>query len=93
MHFPVMTGLLDRRMLVNYRVKPDVLAAALPLPLRPKQFDGWGIAGICLIRLKRIRPKRLPAWLGFSSENAAHRIAVESDDAGTLREGVFIPPP
>lgn len=24
MHFPVMTGLLDRRMLVNYRVKPDM---------------------------------------------------------------------
>jgi hypothetical protein len=34
----------------------------------------------------------LPAALGLSSENAAHRIAVEwADEAGVQREGVFIP--
>ncbi len=39
-----------------------------------------------------MHPAGLPAFLGFSSENAAHRIAVEWDDAsGGAREGVFIP--
>jgi hypothetical protein len=48
--------------------------------------------GICLIRLEQIRPAGLPGALGLSSENAAHRIAVEwTDAAGIQREGVFIP--
>lgn len=91
MQIPVIQGIIDRRMLVNFRVRPDILARVLPAPFRPKLVCGWGIAGICLIRLKDIRPRRLPAWLGFSSENAAHRIAVEWDAAGTTREGVYVP--
>jgi hypothetical protein len=48
--------------------------------------------GICLIRLEQIRPAGFPGLLGVSSENAAHRIAVEwTDAAGSKREGVFIP--
>jgi hypothetical protein len=49
------------------------------------------MAGVCLIRLKKVRPRFLPSILGISSENAAHRIAVEWDQDGTTREGVFIP--
>ena len=52
---------------------------------------GVGIAGICLIRLKGIRPRFSPAILGLSSENAAHRVAVEWEEDGALREGVYIP--
>ncbi len=33
----------------------------------------------------------MPELLSLSSENAAHRIAVEWDDDGERREGVFIP--
>jgi hypothetical protein len=50
-----------------------------------------GMAGVCLIRLKHIRPRFLPAFLGISSENAAHRIAVEWDQDGKQQDGVFIP--
>jgi hypothetical protein len=83
---------IDRRILVNYRVAPDALAPLLPGPFRPKLAGGFGIAGICLIRLNRIRPTFLPAAVGVSSENAAHRIAVEwNDEQGQRREGVFIP--
>jgi hypothetical protein len=32
----------------------------------------------------------MPSWLGLSSENAAHRIAVEWDDEGAVREGVYV---
>ncbi len=90
MQFPTIRGLIDRRILVNYRVDPDVLAPLLPEPFRPKLVGGFGIVGICLIRLKAIRPKFLPAWLGLTSENAAHRMAVEWDDKGSVRQGVFV---
>lgn len=88
---PTMHGVIDRRMLINFRVKPEYLKPLLPDYFRPKLVKGWAIAGICLIRLKDIRPKGLGSAFGISSENAAHRIAVEWSDNGTLREGVFIP--
>jgi hypothetical protein len=87
---PVISGLIERRILVNYRVDPAVLAKTLPAPFGPKLVDGFGMAGICLIRLKHIRPRHLPPWLGISSENAAHRVAVEWDEDGEGREGVFV---
>ncbi|MCW1921530.1 DUF2071 domain-containing protein [Luteolibacter arcticus] len=89
---PIVTGLIRRRLLVNYRVDPRAVAAVLPEGLRPKLHRGHAIAGICLIRLEDIRPRTLPAWAGINSENVAHRIAVLwEDDDGTTREGVFIP--
>lgn len=91
MYVPTLEGTIDRRLLVNYRVDPAVLQRLLPAPFRPKLIHGMGIAGICLIRLKKIHPRVLPAPLGFTSENAAHRIAVEWEDQGMYREGVYIP--
>jgi hypothetical protein len=88
---PVVAGTIERRMLVNFRCEPGVLHALLPAPFRPKLIHGCGMAGICLIRLGGLRPNFLPAFAGLTSENAAHRIAVEWDDDGTTREGVFIP--
>lgn len=90
-HLPVVSGIIERRMLVNFRCEPDMLARLLPPPFRPKLVSGWGMAGICLIRLGGIRPAFLPAFGGLTSENAAHRIAVEWDEDGATREGVFIP--
>lgn len=91
MRFSRIRGIIDRRILVNYRVDPDVLARLLPPPFRPKLIHRCGMAGICLIRLKNMRPSSLPRILGLSSENAAHRIAVEWDERGIRREGVFVP--
>ena len=78
-------------MLINFRCDPAVLAKQLPPPFRIKLINGWGMAGICLIRLGGIRPAFLPALCGMTSENAAHRIAVEWDENGAKREGVFVP--
>lgn len=86
-----MCGLIDRRMLVNFRIRPDVVGRLLPSFFRPRLVNGWAMAGICLIRLKGIRPRGFPAVCGLTSENAAHRIAVEWDDGGSVREGVYIP--
>ena len=90
MRLPVIRGVIDRRILVNYRVDPGVLARMLPPPFRPKLHRGHGIVGICLIRLREVRPRHVPSWLGISSENAAHRTAVAWDEGGEVREGVFI---
>lgn len=91
MRLPANRGVIRRRVLVNYRVDPDVMRAQLPTRFAPKLHDGFAIAGICLIRLEAIRPRLLPAFLGLASENVAHRVAVTWEtDAGT-KEGVFIP--
>jgi hypothetical protein len=91
MYIPTLQGTIDRRLLVNYRVDPEYLQRLLPAPFRPKLIHGMGIAGICLIRLKYLRPPAVPVELGFSSENAAHRIAVEWEEQGEYHEGVYIP--
>lgn len=46
MRIPVMRGVIDRRILVNYRVDPEVLAPLLPAPFRPKLVGGFGMVGI-----------------------------------------------
>src|SRR5262245_25155189 len=90
MRLPVIRGVIERRILVNYRVDPDVLAVLLPPPFRPQVVNGYGVAGICLIRLGQIRPSGLPWWLGIGSENAAHRVAVKWEERGQVRRGVFV---
>ena len=87
---PIIRGLIDRRILANYRVNPDVMGRILPAPFRPQLVGGFAIAGICLIRLKRVRPRFVPSLFGISSENAAHRIAVEWDVDGKTLQGVYI---
>ncbi|WP_164104461.1 DUF2071 domain-containing protein [Candidatus Laterigemmans baculatus] len=91
MRIPVIRGVIDRRILVNYRVDPNALQKVLPEPFRPQLVKGVGIGGICLIRLKHVRPRYLPGVMGTSSENAAHRIAVEWEQDGELRSGVYVP--
>lgn len=92
MRIPKIRGVIKRRLLVNFRASPQVVQQLLPSPFRPKLQGGYSLVGICLIRLENIRPVGLPGFLGISSENAAHRIAIEwSDSSGALREGVYIP--
>ena len=88
---PVLAGLMDRRLLINYSVDPDVVATMLPPPFRPQLVRGRAVAGICLIRLRQMRPRGLPRWIGIASENAAHRVAVEWDEPLGVRRGVYIP--
>jgi uncharacterized protein DUF2071 len=90
MRLPIITGTIDRRILVNYRIDPAVIGRLLPPPFRPKTVQGQALAGICLIRLRGVRPRWSPRWLGLSSENAAHRVAVEWDTPDGVREGVFV---
>jgi hypothetical protein len=91
MKIPTIKGIIDRRMLVNFTIDADVAAKVIPAPFTPKIVEGKAIGGICLIRLKQVRPKGLPAFIGFGSENGAHRFAVEWMENGELKEGVYVP--
>jgi Uncharacterized conserved protein (COG2071) len=84
-------GIIERRVLLNYRIEPQILQNVLPSGFRPKLFKGKGIGGVCMIRFGGLRPRMVPEWLGIGSENAAHRIAVEWDQEDGRKEGVFIP--
>jgi Uncharacterized conserved protein (COG2071). len=84
-------GTIRRRILVNYRVAPEVIERLLPTGFRPKLVGGYAMAGVCLIRLEGQRPSWFPRVVGVSSENVAHRIAVIRRETGTERESVYIP--
>jgi hypothetical protein len=88
---PPLRTVIERRLLINYRVDPDLLARFLPAPFRPELVNGYGVAGICLIRLGRIRPAGIPAVAGLTLESAAHRVAVRWDGADGPVTGVYIP--
>ena len=88
---PALSAVIERRLLINYRLDASVAADMLPEGLRPQVVDGSAVAGVCLIRLGGMRAPWMPAALGWGAENAAHRIAVEWDDEHGVQRGVYIP--
>jgi hypothetical protein len=84
-------AVIERRLLLNYRADPQVVAARLPGPFRPYLVQGHAVAGICLLRVGRARPAGVPFGVGLGSENAVHRFAVEWDAPDGVRTGVYIP--
>lgn len=94
MPLPSMSATIERRLLINYRVDPEVLARVVPAPFRPQLVRDAGVAGICLVRLGQLRPIGFPRRLGVTTESAAHRIAVEWDSPDRpegVSRGVYIP--
>lgn len=91
MKIPTIHGYIDRRILINYTADPEVVEKIIPFPFKPKIYRNKAIVGVCLIRLKHIKPKGLPDFVGVNSENGAHRIAVEWEDKGEIKSGVYIP--
>jgi hypothetical protein len=73
---PTLEGVIRRRVLLNFRADPGVVASLLPSPLEVLSHEGFAIVGVCLIGMEQLRPKGLPSVLGLSSENMAHRIAI-----------------
>jgi hypothetical protein len=82
---------IERRLLVNYRIAPDLIAPRLPAGFRPQLVSGWAVGGVCFIRLADTRPAGLRLRIGGRSENVAHRFAVEWDAGGKTCTGVYIP--
>jgi uncharacterized protein YqjF (DUF2071 family) len=85
-----MSGVIERRLLLNYRVDPAVIGPMLPHPFRPLLVNGYAVAGTCLLRLRELRPRLLPGVVGVRLEGAAHRIAVEWDGPDGTATAVYI---
>ncbi|WP_276261445.1 DUF2071 domain-containing protein [Haloglomus litoreum] len=88
---PSLRGVIDRRILVNFRLDPEPLADLLPDGFEPRTVDGVAIGGICCIRLTSMRPAGFPAVCGLASENAAHRIGVAYETDRGRESGVYVP--
>lgn len=80
------TGIIDHRILLNYRVDPQVIQRQLPIGFKPKLVNGSAIAGICQISVSDMRPQGLPAIVATRSHNIAHRVAVTTSNG----EGVYV---
>lgn len=87
---PILEGVIARRVLLNFRVDPNVARRLLPKPLELTIHNGFAVVGICLIRLEQLRPKGFPSPVGMSSENMAHRIAIRYPTGEGRKDGVFI---
>ncbi|MGW4891223.1 DUF2071 domain-containing protein [Kitasatospora sp. NPDC004240] len=85
-----LASVVERRLLVNYRVDPGIAAGLLPATLRPQLVNGHAVAGICLLRIGAARPSWAPRAVGLRSENVAHRVAVEWDGPDGVESGVYI---
>ena len=83
-------GRMRRRLLLTYRVDPDVARTIVPAPFRPQIVDGSAVAGICLIALTELRPGWLQPRIGIATENSAHRFAVEWEEGEETRTGVYV---
>jgi hypothetical protein len=93
---PPFAATIERRLLVGYRLDPDVARTLLPASLRPHLVDGSAVAGFCAMRLGSVRPAFARTRLGWRGESAAHRIAVQWDDTDAdgraiVRSGVYVP--
>lgn len=82
---------IQRRLLISYRIDPGRAAELVPQPFRPQLINGYAVGGVCLIRMSALRPARVPQAAGLTTENLAHRFAVEWDDEHGSHTGVYIP--
>lgn len=87
---PTLEGVIRRRVLLNFRADPNVVAPLLPPPLEVLTYGGFAIVGVCLIGMEHLRPRGFPAALGLSSENMAHRVAIRFPTSHGMQDGVFI---
>jgi hypothetical protein len=85
-----LTSTIERRLLVNWRADPDVVAPLLPPGFRPQLVDENAVVGICFLRLAHIHPRGTPDAVGLRSESAAHRIAVERDTPDGVEPCVYV---
>ncbi|NUR57657.1 MAG: hypothetical protein HOV87_02960 [Catenulispora sp.] len=84
------SGIIARRILLTYAVDPATAAALLPPPFRPDLSFGPALGGVCLMRLRAVRPGLLPLRLGLTVESVAHRLAVEWDTPEGIATGVYV---
>lgn len=68
------SSLVDRQLLINFRMDPAIVRQFLPVGVEPRVIHGFAIGGICVVRLNK--RKLGPLIRIRESENVAHRFAI-----------------
>jgi len=90
---PAVRGVIERRILMNYRIDVGTLDTVLPEPFRGREVgeSGKGIGSVCLMRVGNARLRFAPSAFGVSVETATHRISAEREKDGKTENCVYVP--
>lgn len=90
---PAIRGVVERRILVNYRVDVETLDTVLPEPFRGREAgeSGKGIGSLCFMRINDARLRFTPKSTGVSVETMTHRISAERENNGETEHCVYVP--
>lgn len=83
-------GVIARRVLITYRIDPVVVSEILPAPMRPKLYERYAIGGVSLIRHHDLQTDFAPFFRLDVTEGAEYHFAVEFDEDGKTRSGVYV---
>jgi hypothetical protein len=86
------TAELEERLLFNFRIAPEVLATALPVPwLKPLVVNGTSILSFCILHLKNVTIWPLPgSIIGWKTISCAYRCGILDSSDGPPQPGVWI---
>ncbi|CAN5784997.1 hypothetical protein BH09VER1_BH09VER1_18170 [soil metagenome] len=88
---PSVRANLAERLIFNFRMAPEALAAFLPVPwLTPDVVRGYGVVSFCLLDLRQITLAPLPAVAGLASVSCAPRFAVRDRSGGGDAPAVYV---
>jgi len=90
-HFDTITGVIARRVMLNYRIDQDVAREILPSSFSPQLFHRYAIGGLCLMQFADIEGNFLPVWMGPNTDAVSYRIAVTWEEDGEMKSGHYIP--
>jgi hypothetical protein len=90
---PAVRGVIERRILVNYRLDVGALDAVLPEPFRGREVgeSGKGIGSVCLMKVGDARLRFAPSAVGLSVETVTHRVSAERRKNGETENCVYVP--
>ena len=71
-----MHGRLERCWLFTFQTSPVAARQRLPGMLEPVTHNGYAFWNVVIVRLRGMRPRPLPAWMGVSYWHAAYRLYV-----------------
>ena len=87
----IVTAQLRERFIFNFRLRPDALAARLPVPwLKAQEFNGWSVVSFCILKLDRVIIWPFPGLFGMSMTSCAYRCGIVDASGGKAEPSVYI---
>lgn len=82
---------LHERYIFNFRIKPDILAARLPVKwLKPQIVNGYSIVSFCILDIDKLTVAPIPNIFNYETISCAYRIGVLDTSLGEEIPSVYI---